>query len=732
MKRQMNTSGQALPQYPAMFEDYNRGMSGYALEEPCVYPADKRILHTTAAMSTLGKSIVDSYLSRERRERERGLLQKRANKRRVTSNLSNAKLAKQKMYGSVWEEFGKKQLSRSDLFQLMNVCINEALHRHHNKKGLRRSFVWKEFNTDNLDYSLKYFFDDIRKNVDWGVKYFSVYRHCDVFMSKEDVLRSAELCGKVKRELEQELYDRERDAKKTPETEFVNEMTATPESKSRLLIINSLPVLGWRPVSQKMNRHDSPAMRTYDDFVRSESRPETKESVRSLFQNPLPNQFPELPPLGKLRQATPIGGSLATSHGGSRLESRPGTVEGVLPKVGSVASGMVVTQRADGITKEGVKGPTGAAMGTMVGVGNSHLLKKSIPGSLTGTTDGLRPGTTPAGRPLTCDAKAGALESVEGLNFPLARPATAMLQTTKGLATKSVSPKFEPITFNRNKAVDWFVVDQLFKTVIKRACYGSKHFQKVWGEYFLEGHLRDHEIAQANKLKEGDAENGKGESADTRSKIEKAFSMMNNPIPRESVKQHVPNCDYGRACNCPNYLIPEGPSYYERAEGAFDLRIAVGMVAALCGNLEVYALIDPNEYVKRDALFGREMTIDEKAGLACCAALGANAELFKLAKPAFLQYHDKVKLSICAALGQAYDVWQLLDAPMMIDYVDQVKVVTAAKIGGHMDLYREVLKSCFLTENDAQMLGEIEYGSGSWILNVGKPPRPGVLLGKKT
>ncbi|CAD7940050.1 unnamed protein product [Amoebophrya sp. A120] len=363
-----------------------------------------------------------------------------------------------------------------------------------------------------------------------------------------------------------------------------------------------------------------------------------------------------------------------------------------------------------------MSGPTGAAMGSRPGTSRSHLMNKSIPGSLTGTTDGLRPGTTPAGRPLTCDAKAGSLEKLEGADFPLSRPSTAVIGTTKKVATKAVTEDFKETSHGKNKPCDWFVVDTLFKFIIRRACHGSRHFQKVWGEFFVEGNCRDAEL---------DAEG----YVDPRMKS--AFDCMKNPIPREVVKQHLPGCEFGMKCNCPNYLIPEGPTSYERAEGSFDLRLAVAMVAGVTGNYEIYSLVDPAEYVKRDALFGREMSTEERGLLACAAALGGNAKLFKLAKPVFLQYHDKVKLSICAALGQAYEIWEMLDAPMMIDYIDQVKVVTAAKIGGHMDLYRSALSQCFLTENDAKMLGEIEYGAGSWLMNVRNPPRPGILLGKK-
>ncbi|CAD7931213.1 unnamed protein product [Amoebophrya sp. A25] len=724
---QLYTAGTSSGYYPDLFEDYNRGYTGFALAEPCNYGSDKLQTHSVAAMSTLGKKLLDDYASMELRQTPQT---KRSNPLRYTSNLSNQRLAMQKSQGFVLDQFHHNQLSRSDLFQLMNVVINESVHRHRNSKGLNRSFVWKYFTTENLDYSLKYFIDDCRKNVDWCKKYYTCYRHLDIFMSNEDIKRQRPLFEKVQNEVQQELYLMGEEAKKTPQSQLVDAGSASPESKAKLLVINSLPVLGWRPVSQQMNRING-AMRTYEDFIEKETRPETSQSVQRLFRHSLADRYPVQDHNSPL---VPVGGSLATSHGSGRLESRPGTVEGVLPKLGGVVNGMVVTQRSEGISQE-VEGPTGAAMGYRPGTSRSHLMSKTMPGSITGTTDGVRPGTSPNGKLLTVDARAGSLDSVDGVPFPLSRPSVAVMEIDRGVVTKKVKQSaVDTISFNKNKPADWFIVDTIFKTIIRRACYGSKHFQKVWGDFLKEGNTRDAEIGEE-----------KDES------IEKAVDSLGSPIPRELIRNHLAGCEFGQRCNCPNHLIPEGPSHVERAEGAFDLRFGVALTAALAGNFEIYTLVDPLEYLKRDAMFGREMTVQEKGLLACAAALGGNPDLFSCAKPVFLQYHDKVRLSICAALGQSFEIWRNLDAPMMIDYVDQVKVVAAAKIGGNMDLYRAALKApCYLEEQDAKVIGQIEYGGGAWCSKVGRTanavnqqrmyhshgpnfaalPKPGALLGK--
>ena len=87
--------------------------------------------------------------------------------------------------------------------------------------------MWKYFETQNLDYSLKYFIDDCRRNVDWCKKYYTCFRHLDIFMTNEDLNRQRPMLEKVQQEAQSEMRKLEEESKITPMSQFVNASTCT-------------------------------------------------------------------------------------------------------------------------------------------------------------------------------------------------------------------------------------------------------------------------------------------------------------------------------------------------------------------------------------------------------------------------------------------------------------------------------------------------------------------------
>lgn len=101
--------------------------------------------------------------------------------------------------------------------------------------------------------------------------------------------------------------------------------------------------------------------------------------------------------------------------------------------------------------------------------------------------------------------------------------------------------------------------------------------------------------------------------------------------------------------------------------------MGVAICASLGGSLEVYELVDPLRYLKRDSLFdGKGMEARDHAILAAAAAIGGNYEILQRALPAFLAYKEKIKVIIAACLGGSEACYDVIPAQMLCDYVDQV------------------------------------------------------------
>ena len=61
-----------------------------------------------------------------------------------------------------------EQMTMKDCFTLLNIACNRCLHRNQNSKGQQRKFVFKDFETANIERSLKILLQDVQQNYEFS------------------------------------------------------------------------------------------------------------------------------------------------------------------------------------------------------------------------------------------------------------------------------------------------------------------------------------------------------------------------------------------------------------------------------------------------------------------------------------------------------------------------------------------------------------------------------------